>query len=313
MAKRTGDEDDRVVHGGELPEDDDEGSNNSLDDVQVDAPPAQPSSSGVSVPGTQNLPYTLRDRVALYFKHAVKKGKTASEIGYTKNLLGSDEREKVVHSLGADFLFLTSLHYDYPIPSPEKCFVYGKVLPIPPDERSFMFPYDIFESAMSALMGEQNFKDLAEFIDLQSQVGKGCNPGYLLLGEKVEKNFPQFEILKGLEDGYFIPRDPYLFLLCARPESRRFLSLCLDDKVADGRIEMVDYSSLQKPMPDHEPFSIKLLNAEISYKPWKEGGIITPQDMIQTAKKHGFKISSIRQYKEDIETIKKEMDRPDRP
>jgi len=235
MAKRTGDDESRIVHGGELPEDD-----GSLDDVVVDASPAQsqpPAAGGYS---------TLHKRLMMYLKELGKGDTNPHRI------------MEFFNTVGHKFFALSDCGFDN-IPGGVSLNDIREALkkvaekPLQGILRlENSIPTSLFKKLISDEMDAEDFDYFAA-----SETGKSLGLGRESIDISGCKNLGkmdlrqwysdplgnQFKILYDIADfekKRWIPNDPYFLLLGVPTERRDVLSSYFDELRKLGEITLDD-------------------------------------------------------------------------
>jgi len=240
MAKRTSDDEDRVVPGGELPGDDDEEINEDEDTRQFPAVtpeiagrPTQilqrPQPAGAGPLGS--APYTLAERLVWAVKNQYqayadgdsKDGVLNQDFMITR--LSDENLVKLTEAFGPDIFEIKDLDFGRiekgEDTSPD--YLLSGVLAMRPVQ------YDSFHEATKRYLKQNLSHD-----DIKQCFGIQRGAQVNIQDPALHKNFPDLKEFANLctQSRFFLPTDPYMLLLAVEPEHRRFLSLCFDNASA---------------------------------------------------------------------------------
>jgi len=227
---RTGDDDNRVVQGGELPED----SNGSpLEDVAPEAPSAASQSPAADTDSNSGqlalsfkqipdgAPYTLAERFLWAVQHpyilrnTTDPGRGSVYAGKYGEIVG-----RIAKSFGPDFFGLTNLTIESSAMQGQGVYyVSGKI-------EHNQVPFPVFHKFLQDYLGQEiTAEDTAVCLEVatSSSVSLG--------DEKLRVNFPDLKELDSLfREKFYLPAEAYTFLMAVPNAARRFLSLCLDER-----------------------------------------------------------------------------------
>lgn len=290
-AKRTGndEDDDRVVHGGELPDDDNEMESPAKNNSQIDNTPSpknmNPHTKSVPAytipsPAYPNPPpeYTLQEKVVNFLDERCTKDTMLELIGSKK----LPEHMKSLGLIGADFFSLEDLVYVRGLPRLHSLKHYYKNAmslslssgPLGLQgtlKLSKEVPYQIFKALIIGMCGYDAFGNAAGLAGIQDTP----NFGTVNLEDKnIQTCFPVVRELGQFCGEYLITKDPYLLLLAVNPGARQFLSASLDKAIQKGEIDTKFDSVVYKA-------STIYLNSEISEL--LEDGMIRQEHIYKSA------------------------------
>lgn len=222
---RTGDDDNRVVHGGELPED----SNGSpLEDVEVTASvPSAGTSANAQGKGPDfgqipyDAPYTLAERFLWAVQNPrILRNTTDPGRGSVVSGKYGGVVERIVKSFGPDFFGFTNLaREDSASQGKGVCYVSGKI-------EHNKAPFPVFHKGLRNYLGEEvSEEDAAVCLEV------AASSSVSLGDDALRVNFPDLKELDSIVNKkFYLPAEAYTFLMAVPNAHRRFLSLCLDER-----------------------------------------------------------------------------------
>jgi len=225
---RTGDDEGRIVHGGELPEDD-----GSLDDVEVAGVPAESAAhqpSAAAPPNSNKPAPTVEERLKLMLGTRFM---VPGDNSYCYSF-NPPSVQTAFDFLGHRFFEFSHLVYFTDDPPLENSPLVGML------QIGNTIPLELFRKLVEPDFSSDELdylikSNLGKSLGLQDAMQNGAVP---VKDENLHPHFPALKQLANLRGPYVIPNDPYILLLCGvAKEDREFFSAYFDKLVADTMIE----------------------------------------------------------------------------